>query len=286
MVKIIVLERNVMLRTGIVQLLSQVLPDTTIEAYGYATLDQPPDASRQGGLVLLSIPSPERRDSLIQASERAFAPKGIILMLDGEPAQCSMHGLPPIVGGFVNKAAAPEVFLACIRTLLSGEKPSPGFMDPDPAPEAARGLKLMPPPLPRAPARTMAAVPLASRPHVDRLIESPRKLASAHMPPAAAGFDIPPDAARMESSLLGLTPRQYEVLVLLARGDALKSIARQLNISVATTKAHTEGLYQRLDVHSRNAAVYVARSRGAGLGWAPRQGALELQAPQDRISPP
>ncbi len=241
MVKIIVLERNVMLRTGIVQLLSHVLPDTTIEGYGYATLDQPPDQSKQGGLVLLSIPSPERRDSLIQASERAFSPKGIILMLDGEPTPALNHALPPIVGGFVDKAAAPEVFMACIELILAGGRSSPWMLDPEPTPALAC-----------APAPASLSLPAPALPEVTL------------------------EAVRNESSLLGLTPRQYEVLVLLARGEALKTIARRLNISVATTKAHTEGLYQRLDVHNRNAAVYVARSRGAGLGWTPPQGSLEL----------
>jgi len=40
-----------------------------------------------------------------------------------------------------------------------------------------------------------------------------------------------------------------------------------MNISAATAKAHAEALYQRLDVNSRNAAVYKAISRGATLGW-------------------
>lgn len=48
----------------------------------------------------------------------------------------------------------------------------------------------------------------------------------------------------------------------------MKTVGRYLNISVATAKAHTETLYQRLDVHNRNAAVYAAVSRGAKLGWA------------------
>ncbi|HCP77625.1 MAG TPA: hypothetical protein DIU11_07785, partial [Pusillimonas sp.] len=60
----------------------------------------------------------------------------------------------------------------------------------------------------------------------------------------------------------------YEVLVLLAQGHPMKMIGRKLNISVATAKAHTETLYQRLNVHNRNAAVYAAVSRGAKLGWA------------------
>jgi len=83
----------------------------------------------------------------------------------------------------------------------------------------------------------------------------------------------PGSAAHRESQLLGLTPRQYEVLVLLARGYPMKKVGRTLNISVATAKAHTETLYQRLDVHNRNAAVYTAVSRGATLGWANMKGA-------------
>lgn len=67
--------------------------------------------------------------------------------------------------------------------------------------------------------------------------------------------------------MLGLTPRQYEVLVLLAKGYPIKTVGRQLNISVATAKAHTESLYQRLDVRNRNAAVYAAIAKGATLGW-------------------
>ena len=66
--------------------------------------------------------------------------------------------------------------------------------------------------------------------------------------------------------MLRLTPRQYEVLVLLAKGYPLKKISRELNISVATAKTHTEALYQRLSVNSSNAAVYAAISKGATLG--------------------
>ena len=67
--------------------------------------------------------------------------------------------------------------------------------------------------------------------------------------------------------MLHITPRQYEVLVLLARGYPMKTVSRHLNISVATAKAHTETLYQRLGAHNRNQAIYAAISRGATLGW-------------------
>lgn len=247
MAKIIVLERNALLRGGIVQLISHVVTDAAVEGHGYAVLDEPHDESRQGALVLLSVPTPERRNSLIEASMRAFAPKSIILMSEGEPGPDAMHGLSPIVAGFVDKTALPEVFVASIRLILAGGTCFPRRSNTDPPPLIAP-----------------VAFPKAKRPL------------------AADYTDVPPDHARAESTMLGLTPRQYDVLVLLARGDALKTIARRLNISVATAKAHTEGLYQRLDVYSRNAAVYVARARGAGLGWEPRQASLELRVDEPR----
>lgn len=69
-----------------------------------------------------------------------------------------------------------------------------------------------------------------------------------------------------EAQLLGITPRQYEVLVLLARGMTIKGVARELDISAATAKAHAETLYMRMNVSNRNEAVYQAVAKGARLG--------------------
>lgn len=54
---------------------------------------------------------------------------------------------------------------------------------------------------------------------------------------------------------------------MLSKGYPIKTVGRAMNISAATAKAHAEALYQRLDVNSRNAAVYKAILRGATLGW-------------------
>lgn len=67
-----------------------------------------------------------------------------------------------------------------------------------------------------------------------------------------------------------LTPRQYEVLVLLARGHPIKTISRMLNISVATTKTHACTLYQRLHVRNKGEAVYTALKRWATLAGSTR----------------
>ncbi len=52
-----------------------------------------------------------------------------------------------------------------------------------------------------------------------------------------------------------LTPRQNELLRLLAAGRTNRQIARQLGISEGTVRTHLETIYQKLGVSSRTAAV-------------------------------
>ncbi len=64
------------------------------------------------------------------------------------------------------------------------------------------------------------------------------------------------------SPALHLTPRQREVLSLLCEGLPNKSIARTLDISAATVKAHIGCILLQLGVTSRLQAVISAHSRG------------------------
>ncbi|HWQ39899.1 MAG TPA: LuxR C-terminal-related transcriptional regulator [Burkholderiales bacterium] len=57
---------------------------------------------------------------------------------------------------------------------------------------------------------------------------------------------------------LGLTPRQTEVLSLLAQGKSNEAIARQLGISVGVVKLHVNAIFKALDVQSRTEAVLIA----------------------------
>jgi two-component system nitrate/nitrite response regulator NarL len=57
---------------------------------------------------------------------------------------------------------------------------------------------------------------------------------------------------------LHLTPRQIEVLALLARGRSNKMIAHQLDVSEATVKTHLTTIYKALNVTSRGQASVVA----------------------------
>ncbi len=59
-----------------------------------------------------------------------------------------------------------------------------------------------------------------------------------------------------------LSPRELEVLALMAGGLSNAEIARKLYLTVNTLKAHTNSIYGKLDVHSRMQAVIRARELG------------------------
>jgi NarL family two-component system response regulator YdfI len=61
---------------------------------------------------------------------------------------------------------------------------------------------------------------------------------------------------------LDLTDREREVLVAVARGERSKEIAAQMGITERTVKAHLAGIYNKLGVDSRAAAIAVASQRG------------------------
>ena len=72
------------------------------------------------------------------------------------------------------------------------------------------------------------------------------------------------DTERRRHPVPRLTPRQWELLHLLAAGRTNTQIARRLGISEGTVRTHLENIYERLDVSSRTAAVTRAfRDRAA-----------------------
>jgi len=66
----------------------------------------------------------------------------------------------------------------------------------------------------------------------------------------------------VESHGFDLTPRELDVLTLLAEGASNKTIAKQLGISVHTAKFHVSSLLEKLDATGRTDAVAHAARRG------------------------
>jgi HD-GYP domain-containing protein (c-di-GMP phosphodiesterase class II) len=86
---------------------------------------------------------------------------------------------------------------------------------------------------------------------------------------AAAGHRT---ASRRRSAPGGLTPRELEVLMLLARGASNREIAKTLVIAKKTAANHVEHIYAKIDVSTRAAAAL----------YAMRQGLLDTLEPLER----
>jgi LuxR family maltose regulon positive regulatory protein len=73
-----------------------------------------------------------------------------------------------------------------------------------------------------------------------------------------------PGAATPRSKIRDLlTPRELEILVLMARGASNQAIAERLVVTVGTVKGHVNHILDKLEAHNRTEAV--ARARELGL---------------------
>ena len=71
-----------------------------------------------------------------------------------------------------------------------------------------------------------------------------------------------PQPSEKPATLDELTPRELEVLRLVARGHSNAEIARQLVLGEATVKTHVARIFQKLDLHDRAQAVVLAYESG------------------------
>ena len=266
---VVIVEPHPLFRLGLRQLLVDVVHDASIEGHDYSALESGQPSSATGcDLLLLSLtPNHSVARLAAQAVER-FSPQRILLLTENGDIPEGAHGLPACVKGSVPKEAPPEILHASVSLVLAG-----GTCFPARTSRIEAAPPVLPPQEVEIDARRYQPVRWAAASTSTPVATVDTAAQNATQNGESPDFEFatpmkPGSAAHRESQLLGLTPRQYEVLVLLARGYPMKKVGRALNISVATAKAHTETLYQRLDVHNRNAAVYAAVSRGATLGWA------------------
>jgi two-component system, NarL family, nitrate/nitrite response regulator NarL len=81
---------------------------------------------------------------------------------------------------------------------------------------------------------------------------------SANQGSAPAPLDAPREAAPGADLL---SPREREILLLIARGDSNKLIARELDIAETTVKIHVQHILRKLGLSSRvQAAVYATQA--------------------------
>ena len=104
----------------------------------------------------------------------------------------------------------------------------------------------------------------------DQLCEAVRRVAAGQFSVCPAGrrylvqskgrmrFDL----AAAETPLAGLTRRERQVLILLAKGLSLKEIAGRLELSPRTVDSHRSSLMKKLDIHKATYLVRLALREG------------------------
>ncbi|KAA0911101.1 response regulator transcription factor [Pusillimonas sp. ANT_WB101] len=232
-----IVEPHPLLRLGIVQALSSLRTEYVLQSTDYSSIFDVRPEGAECAILVLSITTFKNLHRLIPDICSAFSPTSILLLSDDETMPQWVQTLPAPVAGYLARHAVPAILEASVRLVLAGGR----------------------------------CFPLSQH-----KTESKRRLdADVSSGAVRAVMSTKLSCVSIECEILGVTPRQYEVLVLLARGYPIKLVSQHLHISVATTRAHTESLYQRLNVHSRNEAVYIAVERGASLGWPNMTSALE-----------
>ncbi len=116
-----------------------------------------------------------------------------------------------------------------------------------------------------APEDVVAIVRSGARGYVTKTISGPElidaiervKLGDAVFSPQLAGFVLDAFSGRtdpetVDAELDLLTPREQEVLRLIARGYMYKEIARRLGISIKTVEAHASSVLRKLQLSTRH----------------------------------
>jgi len=84
-----------------------------------------------------------------------------------------------------------------------------------------------------------------------------------YMPEALSRYSSQHDDTReMNKNHFNLTPRQKEVLIMIAEGATNKEVGRKLNLSEATVRNHASAIFKILKTSNRTQAVRIAKEYG------------------------
>ena len=88
--------------------------------------------------------------------------------------------------------------------------------------------------------------------------DEPAAMPATSVAAAPAAFVV--DRVRLEA--LGITPREHEILGLIAAGLSNREIAERLFVSENTVKTHSSRLFDKLQAKRRTQAVQLAKEAG------------------------
>jgi len=228
--RVVIADDHALLRQGLITLMRDAHLDWSF--WEGASFDDAIEQLSQtaADLLLIDLNMPGMAGGQSLQSIREVYPDTRIAVLTGtENRDTIIECLAAGVHGYILKADAAGQMLHAIEVVLSG------------------GV-YVPPVITRI-AATPPAPPSLVSPTVDTVAADTAVAAST----PGAGSTMAATASLPKPA--GLTPRQTDVLRLLAEGSSTKDIARKLNLGLGTVKVHLAGVYRALGATNRMEAV-------------------------------
>ena len=189
--------------------------------------------NHQPDLVLMDVRMPNM-DGLTATREiKRELPLTIVLMLTAfESTKYLAQALRAGAGGYVLKYASAHELVDAIRGVLNGESPI--------EPKLAGELLL----------------------HLHRQVHEEGERVVEQSSSTQSSLPAPPEDNPKQALLEALSPRELEVLKLMARGQTNHEITQSLFISIHTVKKHAQQVVRKLGVSDRTQAILVAIELG------------------------
>lgn len=231
-IRLLVVDDHSLFRRGLIALLSQDERFEVVGEAGDANAAQLIAQKLQPDLILLDNHMPGVRGVDAIAGLKELVPQARVLMLTvSENVEDMAAGLRQGADGYLLKTIHTEDLCDSICKVWEGDSVvSPEMMG-----------KL---------------VGLLRQPAADQQAVKP---VLTSVPSASAPVSL---AAAQDDPIHQLSPREREILVLIARGDSNKHIARELDIAETTVKIHVQHILRKLGLTNRVHAAVYATERG------------------------
>lgn len=267
MKKLVLVENNHLILLGLRKLLGSLSAEWETISLNVGHVHKLSDPDLNADLLVLGLPlDPHEAERAVTAIEQTLHPVRMLLLSEQyapwSPLECGAGS----VYACIDKKAAPDTLVAAVQLGMSfgrslHDRAGSDIDRNNPSPSETAGLD------------SKCDFRYYDRAGVQNIKELSDIDNALPAEPSEKAFDSctapfldeNSKADGFDTELLNITPRQYEVLQLLARGYPIKTVARMMNISLATAKAHTASLYRQLKVNSRGEAVYTARQKGVPL---------------------
>ena len=160
----------------------------------------------------------------------------VLMLTVSENAEDLAAALQGGADGYLLKTMESEQLAETIEKVMTGDS----VISPEMLTKLVSAFRQRPPP---APSPAASGLPVAAAP-------AP--------PPPSAPVEAPPQGLEL------LSPREREILLLIARGDSNKAIGRTLDIAETTVKIHVQHILRKLGLTSRVQAAVLAANSGIG----------------------